>query len=292
MANYFPEADRIDPPASRPRPLRTALFVALIAFVVGALLMGWALTRYGPARALIGLDRVPPAFTTAPAVPVATVSPLAPPLGPPAAAPPPAASPLVDTRVSELEARIARADLRAAAAAANAGRAEGLLIAFAARRAIDRGTGLGYIEGLLRERFGASQPRAVAQVIAAAQRPVTLARLRQELDAIAPRLTNAVTDADWWTATRRTLGTLVIVRREGAPPTTPDDRLVRARLLIDGGQVDGALAEVSRLPGAASAVGWSTEARRYIEAQQALDILEAAAILPPAPGAVPAAAAN
>jgi len=289
MASPYPIDDAPVRPA---RPLRTALIVALLAFIIGAILMGWALLRWTPAREWLATEG---AGNTAAAVPqvVAALPPAAPLETNPIPAPAimaPSASPEVDVRVSELEARIARADLRAAAAAGNAGRAEGMLIAFAARRAIDRGTGLGYIEGQLRERFAASQPRAVAQVIAAAQRPVTVAMLRQQLDAMAPQLAAGSKDEDWWTATQRTLGSLIVVRRESGGSPAPDQRIARARLMVDGGQVDGALAEISRLPGAEAAGAWATEARRWIEAHQALDILEAAAIMAPPPGslAVPA----
>ncbi len=281
--------------APRQRPIRTAMIVAVLAFIIGAILMGWALLRWTPAREWLASDATP--ANTSVAVPnvVAALPPAAPletvPAAPPAIVAP-ATALEVDARVSELEARIARADLRAAAAAGNAGRAEGMLIAFAARRAIDRGTGLGYIEGQLRERFGAAQPRAVAQVIAAAQRPVTLVMLRQQLDAVAPQLTGGGKDEDWWAATQRTLGSLIVVRRESSGSPAPDQRLARARLMIDGGQVDGALAEVARLPNAAAANDWSALARRWIEAHQALDILEASAIMPPPPGSVPPAPVN
>src|SRR3546814_8195783 len=82
------------------------------------------------------------------------------------------------TRVSELEDRIPRINVQAQAASGNAARAEGLLIAFAARRALDTGGPLGYIEGQLRLRFGRAQPRAVATIINAAREPVTLQDLQ------------------------------------------------------------------------------------------------------------------
>lgn len=292
MASHY-QVD--ETPERRPRPIRTAMIVALLAFIIGAILMGWALLRWTPAREWLASEGA--ATNTSAAVPaVVAALPPAAPLETVPAPPPAIVAPTttleVDARVSELEARIARADLRASAAADNAGRAEGMLIAFAARRAIDRGTGLGYIEGQLRERFGASQPRAVAQVIAAAQRPVTLVMLRQQLDAVAPQLAGGGKDEDWWTATQRTLSSLVVVRRESTGSPAPDQRLARARLMIDGGQVDGALAEISRLPNALAANEWSASARRWIEAHQALDILEASAIMPPPPGSVPPAPAN
>jgi len=274
-------------PAPRARPLRTAAIVAVLAFLVGALVMGWAFTRWEPARRLVAAEA--PLTTAARPTTVmapATVAPsaLQPNPLPPTTLPAttlPAIGPEVDLRIAQLEERIARIDLRAAAAAGNAGRAEGLLIAFAARRAIDRGTGLGYVEGQLRERFAASQPRAVAVVIAAAQTPATIASLKQQLDRIAPDLVRAPKTDSWWTATQRTLSTLVVIRREDRPSPEPDERIARARLMLDGGQADGALAEIARLPQQPLAADWMNAARRFVEAHRALDIIEAAAIMPP-----------
>ncbi|MDB5716027.1 MAG: hypothetical protein JWO15_3424 [Sphingomonadales bacterium] len=264
----------------RTRPIRAALVVALLAFLAGSVLSVWAFTQWNPARKLIGA--APIAVTAVPDTQATLARPSAvPTAGTPAPLIAPTQSAIVDVRVSQLEERIARIDLRAAAAAGNAGRAEGLLIAFAARRAIDRGTGLGYVEGQLRERFGQTQPRAVAAVIAAAQTPATIANLKQGLDEIAPNLVGGAKDENWWTATRRALSTLVIIRREGTPAPAPDERIARARLMLDGGQVDGALAEIARLPGQALAADWMTAARRWVEAHRALDIIEAAAIMPP-----------
>jgi thioredoxin-like negative regulator of GroEL len=56
---------------------------------------------------------------------------------------------------------------------------------------------------------------------------------------------------------------------------------MRARRMLESGQVDGALAEVARLPGRDKAAAWMTAARRYIQARRALDVLETAAIVEP-----------
>ncbi|WP_293880766.1 hypothetical protein [Sphingomonas sp.] len=268
-------------PPRRAPPMRSALVIALLAFLAGSVVMVWIFTRWAPARKLIGAAPVALVSSVArqSVVPVPPASIVPVPVGPANVVQ--AQSATVDMRVSQLEERIARIDLRAAAAAGNASRAEGLLIAFAARRAIDRGTGLGYVEGQLRDRFGETQPRAVSAVIAAGQQPVTIANLKQGLDRIAPNLSSGTRSESWWAATRRALSTLVIVRREGTPAPAPDERIARARLMLDGGQVDGALAEVARLPGQAMAGDWMTAARRWVEAHRALDIIEAAAIMPP-----------
>ena len=73
--------------------------------------------------------------------------------------------------LAALEARTANLSLSVGQAGGQATRAEATLVAFAARRAIDRGLGLGYIEPQLRARFGGVEPGAVATVINAAHQP-------------------------------------------------------------------------------------------------------------------------
>ena len=203
-------------------------------------------------------------------------------------------------RIAELEVRLANTATAAQSASGDANRAEGLLIAFAARRALDRGLGLGYIEGQLRERFGPTQPQAVATVIAASRQPVTLEDLREGILAIAPQMKTGNTTDGWWASLRREVSDLIVVRRSDTPSPRADDRLVRARRMLDSGQVEGALAEVARLPGAEAGDRWIAAAKRYTEARRALDGIETAAILgqgrdpavrPAAPAAAPATVA-
>lgn len=267
--------DPYAPDERRPRPLRNAFFIFVFAFVLGIALVTWAFTRWEPARRLIAPPPALPAaqpLTVAPQTTPLTVAPA----GPPAVVPGDVA--ITESRVAGLESRLGEIDARAGAAAANAARAEGLLIAFAARRAVDRGIPLGYLEGQLRARFADSQPRAVAAVISAAQAPVTLDGLRQRLDLVAPSLGGGGPGESWGAAIQRTVGTLFIVRKAEAPSPAADQRLARARAALNGGQVDVALAEIARLPGAAAANDWMAAARRYVEAQRALDILEASAL--------------
>lgn len=274
MASQYPEDPR---PA---RPVRNALIIAVLAFLGGLALMAWALTRWEPARKLVrDAEPVPTIEAPQPAIPASKLPNAQPVLTETA----PIAAAQLDGRIAGLEDRMARIDMRAAAAAGNAARAEGLLIAFAARRAIDRGVALGFIEGELRERFGPTQPRAVAAVIASAQAPVTLEGLHQKLEALRPKLAGPGANESWWDATRRTMGSLIVVRKQGSDSPAPDDRLDRAMLRIESGQVEGALAEVARMPGRANAAAWMIDARRYIEAHRALDILEAAALTGPDP---------
>ena len=286
MSSYAP----VDPP--RTRRMGWWALLVLLAFVGGATLASWALYS----GALSRLVPQPPAPVTAPAD-------YQPPqtlgysrggyAGSAAGAPPPVDPATLLTqeaalagRLAALEARAAAVATDAAAAGAQATRAEALMVAFAARRAIDGGTGLGYLEEQLRTRFTAAQPRAVAVVIAAAREPVTVEDLRQGLDAIAPTLQTGE-GGDWWSNAGRELGNLIVLRRANTPSAAPTDRLQRARRLLADGQVDQARAEVSRLPGAAQAGAWMAAARRYALAHQALDVIETAAILGQAQGAQP-----
>ena len=184
-------------------------------------------------------------------------------------------------QLSVLETRTAAVSADANSAAAQATRAEGLMVAFAARRAIDRGVGLGYIEEQLRLRFGKAQPRATAAVIQAAHQPVTIEDLRQGLDTIAPDITstNGVAEGGWLKTVRREFNNLIVLREESMASPMPADRLARARRLLEAGQVEAARAEVARLPGAGQAGNWMAAARRYIIARQALDILENTALM-------------
>jgi hypothetical protein len=184
----------------------------------------------------------------------------------------------IAAQLAALEARTATMTSDVEAAGGQATRAEATLVAFAARRAIDRGLGLGYLEGQLRARFGAVQPGATELVIAAARQPVTLEDLRQGLDTIAPDLTTGTLGRGWLAGLRHELGGLVILRRSGTPSPLPADRLARARRLIEAGQVEAARAEVARMPGAGDAANWLAAADRYIATRTALDRLEGAAL--------------
>src|SRR5437763_797098 len=171
-----------DGSVQRRRSLVSVLFVPLLAFVVGLALMGWVLTRSGTAEHWLGLVRAADVPKPAPPPPV-TVQPEAPPAAAAPAQPTEASAsdPELLRRVNRMEEKVTQLDLQSRAAVGNADRAESLLVAFAARRALDRGLGLGYLETLLRQRFATSQPQAVATIFTAARAPVTLEQLQAEL---------------------------------------------------------------------------------------------------------------
>ncbi len=188
-----------------------------------------------------------------------------------------------DQRLAAMEQRLARLDLQAQAASGNAARAEGLLIAFATRRAMERGAPLGYLADQLRLRFGDARPNAVRTIIEAARDPVTLDQLMARLERLSPELVSASASESFWTRTRRELDTLFIIRRETSPSPAPRRRLERAKTFLESGRVEAAVAEVRNMPRAEAgeAREWLQDAERYAKAQTALELIETAAVLDP-----------
>jgi len=271
---------------------RNLIVGALIVLIIGAVAGGWAMTRLLSGNGAAPAVKVAPAPTAASVAAGGEAAPAAvaavAPAGEPAAV---ALSPADGTsalaaRVADLETRLSRITLEAASASGNATRAEGLLIAFAARRALDRGLSLGYLEAQLRLRFGDDQPNAVKTIIDTSRDPVTLEQLRSELDTLAPDLVGRSENGDGslWTAFRREMGELFVVRPAGTLSPRASERLERARRYLAGGQVDKAIEEVQAMPGAEVASDWLMDARRYHEARRALDLIETAAILEPRDG--------
>jgi len=196
-------------------------------------------------------------------------------------------------RMLDIEQRLTRVAVAAQTASSYANRAEAMMIAFAARRALDAGAPLGYVEGQLRLLFGDAQPKAVATIVNAASEPVTITDLRVGLDNIRVAEALGAPDESWWDALMRELRGIAVIRPAGAPTPEPEQRIARARLQVESGRIEAAIAEISALPERAETARWLEQARRYNEAHRALDIIEAAAILEPrmvAPALQPAPA--
>lgn len=289
------ESNAGSPPAltsTQPRSrLRGYVIGGLLILLVGAGGGGWAMTEYLGWRSAADQPKQLAITRSAANQPAADMVPRA----PLAASAPPTSrgdAPELTDRVAALEARLAQLSMASDNLNDNAARAEALLIAFAVRRALDRGLALGTLESQLRLRFGDAQPNAVRSVIEAAQSPVTLDRLQTEFDRLIPELTGqSGAEAGIWAGLRRGVGALFVVRRADAPSTRVDERVARAQRFLDAGLVEMAAREVGALPGAAAAQSWLAEAARYHEARRALDLIETAAILAPQE-AVPTATAT
>jgi hypothetical protein len=239
----------------------------LLLLLAGAAIATWGLTQWESAARFLGV-----APRTSPAVAFRTV-----------AQPQPAQAAIPDAvtaaRVRELEDRLRAVETTSRRAAGSVGRADALLVAFASRRAIDRGVPLGYLETLLADRFGQHNPRAVAAIITASRNPVTLDRLVAEYEALAPALQRGAPNESLWQGFKREVASLVAVRPATTPSGKPRARYERALAQLHNGQVDAALAETMRLPGAARAEEWVADARRYVLSHRALDEVESSALL-------------
>lgn len=289
----------VEAPTRQGIGLRTVTIGGLLLLLLGIFGGGWAMKHF--ASTVPNLEQpqngaavptVAPALDAAVAPAPAYVAPHA-----------PVDADVLAIRVGDLEQRLGRISLEAQSASGNATRAEGLLVAFAVRRALDRGLPLGYLEPQLRLRFGDAQPNAVKTILDTARDPVTIEQLRGELEALSPQLLGGIGgDANsFWTAVRRELGELLVLRSAGSQSTNAYERMERARRYLTAAQVDKAISEVEAMPGSGAAGDWLIDARRFHEARRALDLIETAAILEPREssampaespdGAVPPAAA-
>jgi hypothetical protein len=247
------------------------LLVALVFILVGAGTAVWALAHYPRAATTLGVSP-------------ATQGTLAPEQLARAPAPPPASAPPTltatdNSRIAALEQRVSELQNATQRAEGFAGRADALVVAFAARRAIDRGVALGYLEGLLVDRFGQQHQAAVATIITSSHQPVRLEDLRSEYETLGPELRRGGPQDSWWTGVKRELGSLVEVHRADRPAVNAEARFNRAQIRLSSGDVDQTLAETMRMPGASRATDWINKARRYVAAHRALDEIESAALL-------------
>jgi hypothetical protein len=253
------------------------LLIGLVLIIVGGAAATWALAHYQPAARFLGVVPASPSAMLTPRPVTTNLQPQA-----SQTAPQPGAE---AQQLAVLEARLSRVENATRRAEGSAGRADALVVAFAARRAIDRGVALGYLENVLVERFGAQNQRAVATNITASHQPVRLNDLIAEYESLGPELRRGGPQESWWSNFRQELSSLVEVHRADRPSANPDARYNRALQRLSSGDVDQALAETMRLPGASRAGDWVAKARRYIAAHRALDEIESAALLAgPNPG--------
>jgi hypothetical protein len=188
-------------------------------------------------------------------------------------------NPAIIDQIRQLQARVERVEADNEQAQGSAGRADALLIAFAARRAIERGVALGYLEPLLVDRFGPAHPQAVATIVTASRSPVRLAELIGQYQDLESELLGPSPDEDLWSGIKRGFSSLISVRRSDRPSSEPRARYERALSHLMAGEVDAALAETMRLPGAPRARDWIAAARQYVAARRALDQIESAALI-------------
>ncbi len=269
MNPNFPDAA---PPAKTGLKFRHIALLLFFAFVGGVGLMGWLGWQYGLIDSGIFVGKLSKPATTA--VAQSLPKPVLVPVSPAA----PSTVPGAVADVQGLQNRLSEISQDAQAASGNANRAETMMIAFAARRAIESGTPLGAIEGQLQQRFGLQAPNAVNRILAASAQPVTVSALQTEFAGLGDRLLLADADQGLWSNIQREMSTLFVVRRGAPTPNSPAMRMQRARQLVSNGDIAGAIDQIAPLPGATRAQAWLVKARNYVATHQALDVLERTAL--------------
>lgn len=245
----------------------TRLLLGLALMLAGAAGAAWALARFDGAARFLGVDPRPVAVKTAPRVMAERHDELRAEAAPDS------------EEFEQIEDRLERVETTTQRVEGSAGRADALLVAFAARRAVDRGVALGYLEPLLLDRFGQTHARAVATIITSSHSPVRLNSLTDQYRDLGPQLRSGAVREGAWSQFKRELGSLVKIRRSDRPSTQPDARYLRALAALENGEVDVALAETMRLPGATNAQPWVRQARQYVAVHRALDEIESGALL-------------
>ena len=246
----------------------TRLLLAIALVVVGAVGAAWALARYDHAARFLGIG---PKQVQTRAAPLA--------LTPQQQAAPQQTGEEGAQEIEQIENRLTRVESTAERVEGSAGRADALLVAFAARRAVDRGVALGYLEPLLLDRFGGTHARSVATIITGSHSPVRLNDLTKQYRELGPVLRSSAPADGWVSQFQRELGSLVQIRRADRPSTQPDARYLRALSALENGEVEVALAETMRLPGANNVQPWVRQARQYVAVHRALDEIESGALL-------------
>ncbi|TRD12149.1 hypothetical protein FGU71_09950 [Erythrobacter insulae] len=276
----------------KPSSAKGILLAAVSSFAIGGALVGYVVWYNIGSDPATEADQTPAIAAASPsAAPIAEISPTPTPLSEPIE--PESAEEAVeavsglaeqqgglDQRLAAAEQRLARLDLQAQAAAGNAARAEGLLIAFATRRAVERGAELGYLADQLRLRFGDERPNAVGTIInfARSDPPIRLDTLLARLEGLGPQLA-ATEEGPSWAKFQREIGELFIIRREDTPSPQPERRLERARYALEQGRYQNAIDEIKNMPGAEKAESWIADAEKFRDAMAALENIETAAVL-------------
>lgn len=188
---------------------------------------------------------------------------------------------LINERVNNIDDRLSRIDVQNQQTSNDAIRTESMLVAFAARRAVDRGAPLGYLKNELRLKFGKTNPNDVAAIITAGELPVRLSVLQNQLETATEILMTPDSDATAWEKFKKEISELFVIREAGSQQLQPNRQLARIKTALADRDVQTAIAEMKQMPGASKAQKWIDLANRYVQVQNALDSIEKTAIAMP-----------
>lgn len=199
-------------------------------------------------------------------------------------APPPANAPSADLgiRIGALEARLAQAEAATGpgAATGTSSRVTGLVLAFAARRAWERGQPLGEIESELRGHFANNELRFVDTISRNAKLGITNQKLKASFAELVPEIAGA--NATLWERFSNGMSSIISIRSGANGREGPEGLLNKAKVAVEAGDFETAINKLEQHPRRASAQKWLDDARQYVEMEKALDALEASAFAAPA----------
>lgn len=187
----------------------------------------------------------------------------------------------VAAKVAALEKRIAQIDQQDGAAVAFSPSRGGVATALRARRALDSGASLSFIQAQLTQRFGDRYPQAVDALQQLANEPVTLDELRDDIARRGDAVIGRGGEASLWSRIQLELGELFMLRERGEPSTSPAHILQRAEEDISKGDLKSAIEKIAALPKNDASDAWLKSARRYQNAKDALDRIERGALSQP-----------
>jgi hypothetical protein len=175
----------------------------------------------------------------------------------------------------------ARSEAAIAAATTAADRAQAMLVLALARRAVADGRPFGALDPALRQSFEARYPAAVKAVTALGASPVTAAMLRRDFDALRPAIgagPAAGARISWWDALTNSVSSVISTAPSATAPVPA------ATAALQRNDVRGAAAQLRRLNGPRPAAlnNWLAAADRLVAGEDALTVLEAGVVLPPA----------
>jgi hypothetical protein len=171
-------------------------------------------------------------------------------------------------RVDNPERFLERMNTQSQSAIDAALKSEAILLALATRRRVERGQDLGQLDKQLRSRFEQNWPEEVETVVNFSKDPVTFDNLVLGLEMIDQGQKETI-GVGLWTKLAEQFQELFVQRSSG---------LEQVRILLENKNLELAIIEVRQLVNTVSAKDWLTDAERYLEAMEALDRIENAAL--------------
>lgn len=151
-----------------------------------------------------------------------------------------------------------------------------MLLAMAARRSIENGKPIAPLLPQLQVTFGTTQPQALAVLAKTGEQPLSNAALLSEIEILAPALSRPA--GTGWERIKYEMATMFVLRDSDRATPPSIARTARIRQNLIAGETETAVRLVRAMPGAANAADWIAKAEQAIAVQQALDILDHAAI--------------